>query len=278
MSKSTEELLRELEAGGILEGSPARPPVAVERKPPKPGTALRERATGSGLVMLVVAEVLVAAIGSLPFGSLALYPFSLFVTLLHETGHALAAIVSGGSVQSISVSGDLSGLTVTAGGIAGVIAPAGYLGATLAGVALLLTPLRYARWALGLLAAVPLATLLLFHPASWFTAVWCLVFLAALGAAAWKLPLRWAAFLQIFMGVQAGLNAFRDLMTLFFISSTDSHIQTDATNMSNALFLPPIFWAVLWTVLSVLLLAGALVKIVRRDLPSLRGSGEGAMK
>jgi hypothetical protein len=220
--------------------------------------------------LLVVAVVLIAAIGSLPFGSLALYPFSLFVTLLHETGHALAAVASGGTVDSVSIAGNLSGLTVTSGGIGGVIAPAGYLGATLAGVGLLLTPLRYARWALGVLAAVPVIDLLLFHPATLFTVVWCVVFALALWLAAWKLPARFAALLQIFLGVAAGLNAFRDLTTLFFISSTSSHIQTDATNMSHALFLPPIFWAVLWTVISVLLLAAALVKIVRRDLPALR--------
>lgn len=98
-----------------------------------------------------------------------------------------------------------------------------------------------------------------------------MAFAAALGLAAWKLPARWRGFLQIFLGVEAGLNAFRDLMTLMLISSTDAHIQTDAEAMSRALFLPPIVWSVAWTIISVLLLAGALLLLVRRDLSRLRG-------
>jgi hypothetical protein len=259
----TEDLLRELEAGGILTGSAPAPP-ATKRKS-APARAARRLGT-SGLVFAIVAAIIVAVVGSLPFGSLALYPFALFVTLIHETSHAVAAVATGGSVVSLQISPDLSGVVHPSGGIQAVIAPAGYLGATLAGVGLLLTPLRYARWALGALAAVPLLALLLFHPATFFTALWCVAFLAALGLSAWKLPPNLAAFLQIFLGVEAGLNAFRDLMTLLFIEGSSAHIQTDAENMSKALFLPPMFWAVLWTVMSLVLLVAAVYGLIRRDL------------
>jgi hypothetical protein len=265
MSKSTEELLRELETGGVLNGgTAAAPPRKRAAAPVRKGTA------GSGVVMLVVATILAAVVGALPFGSTALYPFALFVTLLHETGHAVATIATGGTVSSLQISSNLSGLTYTRGGLMALIAPAGYLGATLAGVGLLLFPLRWARWAIGALAAVPLATLLLFHPADSFTAIWSLGFAAVLGAAAWKVPARWLAFLQIFLGVEAGLNAFRDLLTLIFISGSNAHIQTDAENMSRALFLPATFWAVAWTAISVLLLVWALVVLVQRDVSRLR--------
>ena len=270
MSKSTDELIRELETGGVLDRGTAvagPPKRAAAAKPARKGLG------GSGVVMLVIATILAAVVGALPFGSTALYPFALFVTLLHETGHAIATIGTGGSVANLQIASDLSGVTLTRGGIMALIAPAGYLGATLAGVGLLLFPLRWARWAIGALAAVPLATLLLFHPADTFTALWCLGFMAVLGAAAWKVPARWLAFLQIFLGVEAGLNAFRDLMTLVFISGSDAHIQTDAESMSRALFLPATFWAVSWTVLSVLLLAWALVVLVRRDVSGLRAPG-----
>jgi hypothetical protein len=210
-------------------------------------------------------------VGSLPFGSTALYPFSLFVTLLHEFSHAVAAIVTGGSVQSISISSDTSGVTVTLGGTESLIAPAGYLGATLFGVGLLLAPLRWARAALASLAAVPLATLIFLHPATSFTAIWCVGFAAALGAAAWKLRPRLLGFLQVLLGVEAGLNAFRDLMTLLFISGSGAHIHTDAVNMSRALFGPPLMWAVMWTVVSVAFLSLAVWKVARSDLSALSG-------
>ncbi|GAC1466805.1 MAG: hypothetical protein PVSMB7_12640 [Chloroflexota bacterium] len=266
MTKSTEELLRDLETGGLLDGGHA---VASPRRT---GSApVRGKLAGSTVAMLIAVVVLIALVGSLPLASYALYPFALFVTLVHETGHALATMVTGGSVDSIMIRPDLSGATGISGGIEAIIAPAGYLGATAAGVGLLLAPLRFSRWAIGALAAIPLAALVLFHPASFFTVAWCALFGIALGGAAWKLTPRLRAFLQIFLGVEAGLNAFRDLMTLTFISSTGAHIQNDAEAMSHALFFPSLVWAVSWTVISVLLLAGALLVLIRRDLSRLRG-------
>lgn len=267
MSKSTEDLLRELDEGGVFEER--RPAPAAARKSRAMAPVARGL-SGSGLVLLIAAIVLIAVVGSLPFGSTALYPFGLFVTLIHESGHALATVVTGGSVGSLRIRPDLSGVTMVGGGVEAIVASAGYLGATLAGVGLLLTPLRYARWAIGALAAVPLAALLMFHPADGFTALWCLAFAVSLGAAAWRLPLRWLGFLQIFLGVEAGLNAFRDLMTLLLISGTNSHIYTDAELMSRSLFFPAMVWAVVWTTLSVVLLLAALAILVRRDVSRLR--------
>lgn len=263
MSKSTNDLLRELESAGVLDSPGAAPVAPAARTVPASKPVHRE---SSPLLFVILAAVLVALIGSLPFGSLALYPFSLFTTLIHETGHAVAAVASGGTVASLRVSPDLSGLTETSGGIEAVIAPAGYLGATLAGVLLLLTPLRHARWTMLALAAVPLAAIAFFHPASLFTTVWCAGFALALGAAAWKLRGPALAFLQIFIGVEAGLNALRDLVTQIVITGSASHMQVDASNMSDALFFPPMVWAVLWTVLSVLLLTGTLARIARSEL------------
>lgn len=267
MSKSTDEILRELEAADVFGERRSAPVAPRTRRPVAPS----ESGLGSsGLIFLVIAVVLVAVVGSLPFGATALYPFALFVTLIHESGHATAALLTGGSVGSLRIRGDLSGVTLIRGGAEALVAPAGYLGATLAGVGLLLAPLRYARWVIGALAAVPLAALLLFHPADAWTAIWCVAFVASLGAAAWLIPSRFLGLLQIFLGVEVGLNAFRDVMTLLFISGTNSHIYTDAVLMSSALFFPATFWAVTWTIISVLLLLLALAGLVGRDLPRLR--------
>lgn len=271
MSKSTDELLRELESGGVLEGGKQ---IATRPQPAKQSTSrgrgIGTRLTDSTVALAIGAIILISIIGSLPVLSLALYPFSLFVTLLHETGHALAATITGGVVDSIQVASDLSGLTTTSGGTEELIAPAGYLGATVAGAAILLTPTRYSRWVLGSLALVPLAAVTVFHAADTFTTAWSVLFAVTLLLSAWKLPPRWRGFLQIFLGVEAGLNAFRDLMTLVFIEGSNAHIQTDADNMSHALFGPPIFWAVTWTVLSMAILALTLLVLLRREMPGLR--------
>jgi Peptidase M50B-like len=263
MSKSTEDLIRELESGGVLgeargRTSPAhRTAGAVKAGPEGPGS--------SGVIYVLIAAVLIALVGSIPLGDYALYPLGLFVTLVHETSHAIAATATGGTVFSLRISPDQSGVTRVLGGWSALVASAGYLGATIAGAALLLTPLRYARWAVGALAVFPLLALIFFHPASLFTGIWAAAFLVALGAAAWRLKGRALGFLQIFLGVACGLNAFRDLMTLLFISGTDSHIHTDAATMSGLVPLPATVWAVLWTVLSVVILLGSLAVMARRD-------------
>jgi hypothetical protein len=266
MSKSVEDLLREIDQSESPIGNTAVVP-ARRRSPTSPRL---NRIRESTMVLVMGAIFLIAVIGSIPYLSLALYPFALFVTLLHEWSHAVMGTITGGSVQSLTISPDLSGLTTFNGGIQALIAPAGYLGATLAGAAILLTPLRYSRWVLGACAAVPLAALIVFHPGSLFTTLWCITFALALGAAAWRLPARFRGFLQIFLGLEAGLNAFRDLLTLVLISDSGAHLRTDADAMSSALFLPSMFWAISWTIASVVILAAAIVLLLRRDLSQLR--------
>jgi hypothetical protein len=219
---------------------------------------------------VLLAVVLIAAIGSLPILSLALYPFSLFVTLVHESWHAALTLATGGSVSSLQVSPDLSGQAASRGGVEALIASAGYVGAAATGAVALAVPLRFSRWVIAVLAAVPALALIFFHPASAFTAIWCVLFVAGLGLAAWKLSGRLLALLQVFLGVELALNSLRDLLTLLLISSSGSHMQTDATNMSHALFGPSIMWSLLWAAVSVLLLAASLYHIGRSDLRRLR--------
>ena len=268
MTKTPEDLIRELEAGGVIGAGGSAPPAARPTSVPSRRTAV----AGSRTVLMVIAAILVALVGSLPLGSLALYPFALLVTLMHETSHAVAGVATGGSVVALRLNTDLSGVTNIAGGVQAVIAPAGYMGAALAGVALLLTPPRYARHALAALALFPVAVLAFFHPATAFTAISAILFAAALGLAAWKLPLRIAAFLTILLGVEAGLNAFRDLMTLMLITGSGSHMHTDAVAMSDALFFPPIVWSALWTIVATALLVLTVVSVFRRDVKEFRST------
>lgn len=66
-----------------------------------------------------------------------LYPFRLLVTFVHEAGHGLAALLSGGRFIEFQVFANGAGVTTTAGGSRLLILPAGYLGAALFGAVLL---------------------------------------------------------------------------------------------------------------------------------------------
>src|ERR687884_991811 len=89
---------------------------------------------------LLIAAALTIALWFIPFVSVLSYPFNIFVTFIHEGGHALAALLTGNSVASLSVATDGSGLTyTTSGGILSqtIVSSAGYLGAMAYGALLL---------------------------------------------------------------------------------------------------------------------------------------------
>src|SRR6266480_1619751 len=89
---------------------------------------------------LMIAAAVSIALWFIPFAELLDYPFRLFVTFIHEGGHALAALVTGNSVQSLSVAMNASGETyTTSGGMFSqmLVASAGYLGAMTYGALLL---------------------------------------------------------------------------------------------------------------------------------------------
>ena len=62
-----------------------------------------------------------------------IYPVKIFVVLLHEISHAIAAIVSGGSVEKIFLDVHLAGSTITKGGNQILIALSGYIGSLIIG-------------------------------------------------------------------------------------------------------------------------------------------------
>ena len=67
------------------------------------------------------------------FGRMALYPVTLLVTFLHEFGHALGALLTGGSVDGMQINADGSGYTITRGGYRAIVLMGGYLGSAVLG-------------------------------------------------------------------------------------------------------------------------------------------------
>jgi hypothetical protein len=83
---------------------------------------------------LLIALAVTIVLGFIPFAGFLTYPFRLFVTFIHEGGHAIAALLTGGHVQSLQVAPNGSGLVYAAvgGRLAQMfLASAGYLGARL---------------------------------------------------------------------------------------------------------------------------------------------------
>jgi hypothetical protein len=228
---------------------------------------------------LLIAAAITIALWYIPFLSVLSYPFNLFVTFIHEGGHALAALLTGNSVASLSVAYDASGLTyTTTGGIFSqiLVSSAGYLGAMAYGALLLLLIRRSvaARYVLIGSGALILALTLVYGLGSLFTIVAGFGIAAGLVAMALYAPPRVATFFVSFLAVQSVLNALLDLKTLFFYSFVPgSH--SDAGNMANATGIPALFWSVLWIGLAFVILSLALrcygncqeSKASQQDLP-----------
>ena len=74
-----------------------------------------------------------------------MYPFRLFVTMIHELGHGIAAVLTGGHFIEFAVTKHGAGMTYTSGGSRFVIIQAGYLGTAVFGAVLLYLTHRTAR-------------------------------------------------------------------------------------------------------------------------------------
>ena len=173
-----------------------------------------------------------------------LYPLRVFVVLLHELGHGLAAVLTGGSLERIAVNPDLSGVCWSRGGWRLVILPAGYLGSMLFGGLLLVAAAR-SRSDRTLAAALGLAVLLLsaLFVRTAFGLLFGLGFGAALVAAASWLPAAANDLLLKFLGLTSILYALIDIKEDLIARTVYG---SDAYAMSRELFLPPVFWGVLW--------------------------------
>lgn len=226
---------------------------------------------------LLIATAITLALWFIPYAEILTYPFRIFVTFIHEGGHAVAAILTGNSVASLSVAPGGSGLTETystGGGLFSqmFISSAGYIGAILYGTLLLFLIRRAvaARVVLigtavyilaltfifGLIKPVLTVTGLSGIP---FTLLAGLVIAGALVAIARYASPRVASFFVSFLAIQCVLNALTDLKTVLFLSSPwGPAVPNDAQNMANATGIPSFFWAVIWIGISLALLSMAM--------------------
>ena len=199
-----------------------------------------------------MAAILSLGLSLTPWGTLALYPFKLFTTWVHECGHALMTVLLGGTVGSITIEPDASGLTrslVPAGRIArGLVASSGYLGASVVGCLLMAASrvekrARAIVWTVG---ALMLVTLVI-----WIRNLFGFVVVLAWGAAlvalarmAGRLTSR---FVLSLLAIQVALDSVYDIRVLFHVDGGHS----DAETMARLFLLPAWVWASAWMLMSV---------------------------
>jgi hypothetical protein len=229
------------------------------------------------VLLLLLATVLTIVLWFIPYAEYLVYPIRLFVTFIHESSHALAAVLTGGAVQSLSISADGSGVVYSApSGLIGALltSSAGYLGTTAFGVAMLylirknFSPNKILL-GLGIFVAVMTVVFAVISPvfnflslqvglsSVLFTIVAGIALTAALVCLGLFSGLRVASFSVAFLAVQCLLNSLSDLKTVFFLNAPliGSDIQTDAANMSAATGIPGFMWVIIWIGISLLMIS-----------------------
>lgn len=160
------------------------------------------------LLFLMVYLILKYMGGS--FGALVLYPVTLLVTILHEFGHALGALLSGGSVEGLQINPDGSGYTKTRGGSAGLVLVGGYLGSAILGNILFRIGAKHHRLAQGTL--ITMAVLMALVGLIWFESFTSTGILWAFAASLvfFALKTTWDQDVLMFLGLAAVLYIIQD--------------------------------------------------------------------
>jgi hypothetical protein len=221
-------------------------------------TPFRRRA----LIAAAIGFVFALVVWNIPQLGFILYPVRLFVTFVHEAGHGLAAVLTGGQIHGLEVFPSGAGIATTSGGLRWVILPAGYLGAALFGALLFVAAnrLHHPRVIAGALAAA------VGFIAVAYTGFFSTAFLVGLGMAAALGVLAWRAHDDLilivlnWLAVVCALNAVFDLFSL--IGNSDAGlggVRNDAAAFSAlyAPFIPAAVWALLWAAIALVLMAWA---------------------
>ncbi len=188
-----------------------------------------------------------------------LFPINLFVTFLHELGHAIGAILTGGSVLEINISKTGAGFTRSAGGSLPIILMGGYLGSALFGNILFLIGARspsLAKPILGLVGASMIFTSFYWYN-SLFTTGFLIVFALSLFLIIWKTS--WGREVLMFLGLASILYIIQD-----FNIGPSSDLARYAKEM---IILPATAWMYIWLVV-VLILFYFNIKLIFKNLDS----------
>ncbi|KAH1108345.1 hypothetical protein J1N35_012113 [Gossypium stocksii] len=188
-----------------------------------------------------------------------LLPFKLITVFLHEASHAIACKLTCGHVEGIKVHADEGGVTQTRGGIYWVILPAGYLGSSFWGMALILasTNLLTARIAAGcfLLALI----VVLFYAKNWTLrglSIGFIIFLALIWFLQERTTVRILRYAILFIGVMNSLFSVYDIYDDLISRRVNS---SDAEKFAEICPCPcsGVGWGFIWGMISFIFLGAS---------------------
>ena len=174
------------------------------------------------------------------------YPLKIFVVLLHEVSHAIAVVLTGGTVDRITLDPHQGGATYFSGGNGLLALSAGYLGSLLWG-GLLFTAGRNERvrtdWVNGAI-GVLVILLTVFFVRSSFGVVFGIFFGMAMVAASKNVGATWNRRLLLTLGLTSALYAVLDIKSDVLDRPelhSDAYMLAEVTGIGTATV-----WGFLW--------------------------------
>ncbi|MDZ4835355.1 MAG: M50 family metallopeptidase [Candidatus Melainabacteria bacterium] len=214
--------------------------------------------------------VLIASLilSKIPGAELFFTPLNQFATLVHEFGHAIVCVLTGGHVNGMTIVADGAGhggLTMSQGGIQFFTIQAGYLGTAVFG-SLLVYLSQFHKLSKGILigigSIIGFASICFIAPTlfsasmvqAFFSLLWAVAMAAATIYAGLKLKDSNANLVVLFLAIYTAMDSLRAISIVLSAAMFGSTIWSDATVMEQMFVLPAVFWSFLWATLSVVLL------------------------
>lgn len=176
-------------------------------------------------------------------------PLKWFESYFHELSHGIAALITGGSIISIQLNIDGSGLCTTQGGSRLFISFMGYAGASLFGYGLVKVSTMHqtvTKIFIGALSVV-IATSLLLWAKNILTIAIILFLLIFVTLKLFYVKKAFLPFLFQLTGATVVLNSIKSPLYLF-----DGRSLGDGAALAQLTFIPEFVWVVIWFVLGMM--------------------------
>lgn len=178
----------------------------------------------------------------------AILPLKILVVFLHELSHGLAAVLTGGQIEAISLSPQQGGHAITRGGSRFIILSAGYLGSLLLGVMLLGIALRTrADRAAMMVCGIVMLMVTLLYIRDLFPVLFCTATGLAMCAMARFLNTNINDMALRIIGLSSVIYVPYDIFDDTIRRSTQ---RSDAYMLAETFGGPTLFWGGLWLILS----------------------------
>ncbi len=210
--------------------------------------------------LIVIIATLLIYFGLTTFGGQVgrtiMMPLILFVTFLHEFGHAFGALITGGSVNEFVINSNGSGHTTTAGGSKAIILMGGYIGSAIFGNILFYIGAKkpkIAPYALLFVVVLMIALSLI-----WFTNLFTTFFLITFGVA--------LLLLGRYTNLDDAIVMFLGLVSILYIIQDFNVGPTSdlAAYADHFVLIPSSVWMYVWLIIVIALFAWNIRMIMKK--------------